>query len=205
MHLTSVSLLLAAAMAAVKALPAPQGGIPQGDFSVRPTPAFATIPAQLSEIATLVVETETATATETATETAAATETATETLETLETSVATTTTVAVTETATAIVPATLGPITLGVTTDAATATASAPGPVVPSPVLPPICRRAGCNGELCVVNSRDAVLSPCVWKPEFACYNSATCGYNATARACGWQNTVSLRTCISAARQSAQI
>ncbi|TPX72361.1 hypothetical protein SpCBS45565_g00591 [Spizellomyces sp. 'palustris'] len=195
MQLTSVSLLLAAAIAAVKALPAPQGGIPQGDFSVRPTPAFATIPAQLSEIATLVIETETATAT------------ATETLETLATTTvaATTTTVAVTETATAIVPATLGPITLAVTTEVATTTVSVPSPGVPGPVLPPICRRAGCNGELCVVNSRDAVLSPCVWKPEFACYNSGTCGYNATARGCGWQNTVSLRTCISAARQSSQI
>ncbi|KND02240.1 uncharacterized protein SPPG_02721 [Spizellomyces punctatus DAOM BR117] len=103
---------------------------------------------------------------------------------------ATTTTVAATTVATTL--ADVGTKTVSPATIA---------PVLPSPsgapVLPPICRRAGCNGELCVTNSRDAVLTPCVWRPEFACYATAQCGYNATRRACAWRQTKSLKECLS--------
>ncbi|KAI9102477.1 hypothetical protein DFS34DRAFT_609312 [Phlyctochytrium arcticum] len=97
-------------------------------------------------------------------------------------------------TRTVVAPATVQPITA----DTATATAAAPAgtPRPTGAVLPPICRRAGCNAELCVTNSRDAILSPCVWKPEFACFSDAFCGYNSTRRTCEWRQTESLGECI---------
>ncbi|KAI9095816.1 hypothetical protein DFS34DRAFT_594836 [Phlyctochytrium arcticum] len=67
----------------------------------------------------------------------------------------------------------------------------------PTNAAPPSCRRAGCSGELCVSNSQNAVLSPCVWRPEFSCYNAAVCSLNTTRNACSWETADgTLATCI---------
>ncbi|KAI9017432.1 hypothetical protein BC832DRAFT_544610 [Gaertneriomyces semiglobifer] len=77
-----------------------------------------------------------------------------------------------------------------------------PVPTPTQPVLPNTCRIAGCNGELCVPNTRDTVLSSCIWRPQYACYDQilpdpARCAWNATAKACAWRLTPGLQDCLA--------
>ncbi|KAJ3174743.1 hypothetical protein HDU87_006992 [Geranomyces variabilis] len=84
-------------------------------------------------------------------------------------------------------------------TEFASATATATQGTIPRPAGH-LCRTAGCNSELCVPAGADSVLSPCIYKPVFACYRSATCGYSATGSGnCGWVETDALEQCIKAA------
>lgn len=57
------------------------------------------------------------------------------------------------------------------------------------------CVRGGCSGELCVAAGEDAV-SPCVWRPEFACYDDARCARRDDG-SCGWVETEALRACLA--------
>ncbi|KAI8917207.1 hypothetical protein DFJ77DRAFT_509752 [Powellomyces hirtus] len=92
-----------------------------------------------------------------------------------------------------------------VATEIATATATATAPAASQVIVPPavpapsLCRRAGCNSELCVAASENTVLSPCIWKAEFACYKKAECGYDPMVGACGWKQTEALLSCIDEA------
>ncbi len=76
-----------------------------------------------------------------------------------------------------------------------------PGPAADAPVRaedPPsaaACRRTGCSGEVC---SGEDVVTPCEWKPEYACYRQATCARGADG-ACGWILDDALRACLERA------
>jgi len=68
-----------------------------------------------------------------------------------------------------------------------------------APVVPPAtatCHPSGCSGEIC---SDQDVVSNCIYKPEFACYKTATCERQANG-SCGWTQTPELLSCLSKAR-----
>jgi hypothetical protein len=58
------------------------------------------------------------------------------------------------------------------------------------------CHVGGCSGELC--SSQEALSSPCIFRPEFACYGS-TPGVCEPQRNgdCGWTQTPELLMCLS--------
>ncbi len=56
------------------------------------------------------------------------------------------------------------------------------------------CYVGGCSSELCTDNPTQA--SPCIYKPEFACYRKATCERQADG-ACGWTQTAELSACLA--------
>jgi hypothetical protein len=58
---------------------------------------------------------------------------------------------------------------------------------------PPDCKRTGCSGQLC--SDRD-VGTTCEFKPEYACYQKATCARQADG-ACGFTVTAELKECLS--------
>ncbi len=58
---------------------------------------------------------------------------------------------------------------------------------------PKFCRPTGCAGEIC---SNSDVQSICVWKPEYACYRSASCAAQANGD-CGWVMDNELRRCLN--------
>jgi hypothetical protein len=67
------------------------------------------------------------------------------------------------------------------------------------PIVDPACKLGGCSAELCI-GPNDSGVSTCIWRPEYACYRSATCEPQARGR-CGWAQTPELMACIEAARQ----
>jgi len=58
------------------------------------------------------------------------------------------------------------------------------------------CYVGGCSGQVC--SDRPDVITTCEFRPEYACYASATCEQQATGD-CGWTKTAELSACISAA------
>jgi hypothetical protein len=58
------------------------------------------------------------------------------------------------------------------------------------------CRRTGCSLQLCADMD---MASTCEFRPEYACYASATCERQAGG-ACGWTATPALTACIASAR-----
>ena len=64
----------------------------------------------------------------------------------------------------------------------------------PAPA-PKGCMRGGCSGQLCV---DEPVASTCEWRPEYACFKTATCERQADGK-CGWTKTTALSSCLSAA------
>lgn len=56
------------------------------------------------------------------------------------------------------------------------------------------CHIGGCSGELC--SDRDDLVSACMWKPEYACYQTATCEPQEDGR-CGWTQTQQLTACLA--------
>lgn len=56
-----------------------------------------------------------------------------------------------------------------------------------------ICRRAGCNSEVC---SDGDVISTCEFKEEYACYAKARCERQTDGQ-CGWTETSEFMACIS--------
>jgi hypothetical protein len=86
-----------------------------------------------------------------------------------------------------------------------TGTAPAPGPDTPgeppSPTTPPPgdegagtapCKPTGCSGIVC---SDEEVMTTCEYRPEYACYKSATCTRQPDG-ACGWTETPELEACL---------
>jgi hypothetical protein len=57
----------------------------------------------------------------------------------------------------------------------------------------PSCFIGGCSGQVC--SDRQGVISTCEWRPEYACYQSATCERQADGQ-CGWTQTTALLQCL---------
>ncbi|HVE87886.1 MAG TPA: hypothetical protein VND93_33740 [Myxococcales bacterium] len=57
------------------------------------------------------------------------------------------------------------------------------------------CHIGGCSAQLC--SSRTDLISTCEWRPEYACYRSATCEPQQDG-SCGWTQSQELTACIAA-------
>jgi endosialidase-like protein len=57
------------------------------------------------------------------------------------------------------------------------------------------CKVGGCSSELCT-DGTDNVVSPCIWRDEYACYKDATCERQADGQ-CGWTDTPALQKCLA--------
>jgi len=57
------------------------------------------------------------------------------------------------------------------------------------------CMVSGCNGEVCT-EVNNPVNTTCMYKPEYACYKSATCEYQPNLQRCGWTMTPELKACL---------
>ncbi len=71
---------------------------------------------------------------------------------------------------------------------------TAPGPTGTSQHEAGNCFIGGCSREACSPN--EAQASPCIYKPEFACYHDATCEPQPDG-ACGWTPTPELTACLA--------
>ncbi|MCW5805671.1 MAG: hypothetical protein KIT31_25095 [Deltaproteobacteria bacterium] len=60
----------------------------------------------------------------------------------------------------------------------------------------PACFVGGCSGQIC--SDQDGAISTCDFRPEYACYQAATCERQADG-ACGWTPTEELQACIDGA------
>jgi hypothetical protein len=58
------------------------------------------------------------------------------------------------------------------------------------------CFVGGCSGQIC--SDQEGVVSTCEFRPEYACYQNATCERQADG-ACGWTQTEELAMCIDEA------
>lgn len=67
----------------------------------------------------------------------------------------------------------------------------------PAPTSAPACVVSGCSGEICAAEN---VMTPCVYRPEFACYENALCALQADG-ACGWTQTPELSRCLAEKRK----
>ncbi|MEP6862197.1 MAG: DUF6748 domain-containing protein [Deltaproteobacteria bacterium] len=56
------------------------------------------------------------------------------------------------------------------------------------------CYRGGCSGEVC--SAQEGVITTCLWQPEYACDQAATCERQATGE-CGFTHDDAYNTCIS--------
>jgi len=82
--------------------------------------------------------------------------------------------------------------------DAGPAIVDAAVAVTPPPKQPAKpCFIGGCGSELC--SDRQGMASPCVVRPEHACYRGATCERQAGG-ACGWTQTPALQQCLAGVR-----
>jgi hypothetical protein len=61
----------------------------------------------------------------------------------------------------------------------------------------PACVKSGCSGQICADHP---MVSTCEFRPEYACYHTATCERQASG-ACGWTKTPALTSCIANAQQ----
>ncbi|HMJ13219.1 MAG TPA: DUF6748 domain-containing protein [Polyangiaceae bacterium] len=74
---------------------------------------------------------------------------------------------------------------------------SKPGPCGPS------CQPTGCSGEICAP-AGSPVVTPCLWRPEYACYQQfGKCELQSTV-SCGWTPTPELQACLNEVRVKAQ-
>jgi len=60
------------------------------------------------------------------------------------------------------------------------------------------CRRGGCSGQLCVAPGEPDITT-CEWRPEYACYQAATCEAQPDGD-CAFTLTPELRECLAQAR-----
>jgi hypothetical protein len=58
------------------------------------------------------------------------------------------------------------------------------------------CFVGGCSGQIC--SDQEGVISTCEFKPEYACYQTATCGRQSDGT-CGWNATPELQACLASA------
>ncbi len=63
----------------------------------------------------------------------------------------------------------------------------------PAPPPPAACITSGCSGQVCADHS---VITTCDWRPQYACYHTATCARQADG-ACGWTATPALTSCLA--------
>ena len=63
------------------------------------------------------------------------------------------------------------------------------------------CRLGGCSSQLCLGPEDEDVVTTCEFRPEYACYRTATCEPQSDG-ACGWTPTDELKACIEAAQMS---
>lgn len=69
---------------------------------------------------------------------------------------------------------------------------------VVAPAIEPVpCFVGGCSGQVC--SNDPGVVTTCEWRPEYACYRSATCGIDADG-SCGWVETAELTSCLEGSR-----
>lgn len=80
-----------------------------------------------------------------------------------------------------------------VAADVCTETSSCSKTCVKDPTAPKDCVVTGCSGQLC---AEEDMFTTCEWKPEYACYKTATCERNALGR-CGWRPTPELSKCLA--------
>ena len=57
------------------------------------------------------------------------------------------------------------------------------------------CMKGGCSGTICAENAND-IVTTCEYKPEYACYGTATCARQADGK-CGWTQTAELTACLA--------
>ena len=57
------------------------------------------------------------------------------------------------------------------------------------------CIKTGCSGTVCTEAGND-VVTTCEFKPEYACYQQATCEKQADGK-CGWTQTETLTACLA--------
>ena len=57
---------------------------------------------------------------------------------------------------------------------------------------PSECKRTGCSGQICADQD---MISTCEYRPEYACYQSATCERQPDGK-CGWTPTAELTSCL---------
>lgn len=56
------------------------------------------------------------------------------------------------------------------------------------------CFRGGCSDEIC--SDHEGVISTCIWRPEYACYQAATCERQSDGQ-CGFTQDEAYDTCMS--------
>ncbi|MBX4210404.1 hypothetical protein KW783_00330 [Candidatus Parcubacteria bacterium] len=61
------------------------------------------------------------------------------------------------------------------------------------------CQVGGCSAELCGPAGGEPLISNCIYKAEFACYQTASCVKQANGL-CGWTQTAALKQCIASNR-----
>jgi hypothetical protein len=72
---------------------------------------------------------------------------------------------------------------------------SGPASPAPAPIAAAICEVGGCNGTACAEPGKQ-MMTTCEYRPEFACYPSATCERQSDAR-CGWSQSAELVACLA--------
>ena len=68
----------------------------------------------------------------------------------------------------------------------------------PSPSTAPVagaCIKTGCSATICAEAGNDQ-MSTCEYKPEYACYQAATCEKQPDGK-CGWTQTDTLKACLA--------
>jgi hypothetical protein len=60
-----------------------------------------------------------------------------------------------------------------------------------------VCYKGGCSGEVCSSNPEQ--VSPCIYKPEFECFDQAVCEPQFNGQ-CGFTTTVELILCLIASQ-----
>ena len=56
------------------------------------------------------------------------------------------------------------------------------------------CYVGGCSAQIC--SDQPDAVSTCEYRPEYACYKTATCERQRTGK-CGWTETVELKACLA--------
>lgn len=79
-------------------------------------------------------------------------------------------------------------------------------PTIEAPPLPPDkptsectkdsdCKITGCSSEVC---AKEDVVTTCIYRSDYACYKTASCGCNNGI--CEWAQTPALQNCLQSAR-----
>ncbi len=68
--------------------------------------------------------------------------------------------------------------------------------------MAPKCYVGGCSAQIC--SDQKDMASDCMYRPEYACYQSATCERQNTGQ-CGWTETPALRQCLNGSKSTSPI